>query len=126
MQEYAAPFKAIARYATDNASASSVITLNESTTTVEVAILGGTTISGAIRWVPRTETAGVSPFASVIASTAAANFDHAVPGNEYRRFVVPVEQQGINGPASNSSMFGTYTRIAVKANGPASVLVTEY
>lgn len=120
MYEFPAPFKAQARYYDDNAGVSSVITLTDNTTQIEV----GTNGSGAIlRWVPATETAAVSPFASVLTS----NFDHFIPSNTVRSFVVPKETQGVNSIVGANVQNGLYKRVAIINPGPvSSVIVTEY
>lgn len=127
MQEYSAPFKALARYTGENASASSVISLTPNTTTVEVAALGGT--GAAIRWVPRTETAAVSPFASVITiAGATSNYDNVIPAGQARRFVVPIESQGTQqGSVVGANVQnGLYQRIAVQTFGISSVMTAEF
>lgn len=125
MEDFGLPYKAIARYASNNATASSVITLNDSTTTVDIYAAGQ---SVAIRWVPATETSGVSPFASVITTAGAtANFDYVIPQNYYRRFVVPIETQGVNSVVGIGVQAGTYRRLAIVSAGTvSSIMVTEY
>jgi hypothetical protein len=63
---------------------SSVISLTDDTTEMEIAAQGGAGI--AIKWVSQNDTV-----ASVIASGATANFDHIIPTGSVRRFVVPVD-----------------------------------
>jgi hypothetical protein len=124
LQDFGIPFKAIARYATNNPTASSVITLNDNTTSVDVYAAGQ---SVAIRWVPATETASVSPFASVITGGTTPNFDYVVPQNYYRRFVVPIETQGVNSIVGLGVQAGTYRRLAViSAATASSILVSEF
>ncbi len=124
LQEFAAPFKANARYGTNNATVSSVITLSDNTTAIEVSAMGQ---SVALRWVPATETAAVTPFASVITTGTSANFDHVVPPNYFRRFVVPVETQGVNSIVGIGVQAGTYRRVAVMSSATASsIMVTEF
>jgi hypothetical protein len=124
LQEFPAPYKANARYATFNAIASSVITLNDNTTVVEVSAVGQ---SVAVRWIPASETAAVSPFASVLTTVAGANFDHVVPANYWRRFVVPVETQGVNSIVVIGVQAGTYRRVAVmSAAAVSSIMVSEF
>lgn len=123
MQEFPTPFKAIVTRNRDLATASSVITLNANTSTIEVTAVGGT---GYLRWVPTTETAGVSPFASVITdSSLVVNFDNTIPANTVRRFAVPIEsfvaQSSITGV---NRQYGLYQRVALI--GIASVASTEY
>jgi hypothetical protein len=120
------PFPAIARNANTNQAASSVITLTDNTTMVEVAAQG--TGGAVVRWVPATETAAVAPAGSVIAAGAGLNFDHVIPAAQVRRFVVPIEnvvtQYSVVGANVQN---GLYKRLAVISTaGTSSVLVTEY
>ncbi len=121
MTEWPAPVKAQARYYRDNSTASSVITLTDNTTQIEV----GTSASGGaiIRWIPVTETAGVSPFGSVLST----NFDHYVPPSAVRQFVVPREVSGVASIVGLNIQNGLYRRVAVITSGPvSSVITTEY
>lgn len=126
MQEYSAPFKALARYDNENNTASSVISFTDQTTAVEVAAIGGT--GAAIRWVPRTETAAVSPFASVITAVSGANYDNVIPAGTVRRFVIPIETQGApQGSVVGANVQnGLYQRIAIKSFGISSVMTAEF
>lgn len=125
MTNWPAPVLSTTRYQKDNAVTSSVWSLNPQTSQIEVSTVGGQ--GAVIRWVPLTETAGVAPAGSVIASGLTANFDHHIPANTYRQFVVPKETQGA--PSGQvGSLAGLYQRVAVinAGAGPSSVLVTEY
>lgn len=125
MQEYPAPYPAIKSYNTTNAVASSVVSLNGTATSLEVASFGGQGV--AIRWIKTTETAGVSPFASVISSGAGANFDHIIPAGTYRRFVIPKETGGA-AVGQAGSVNGLYQRIAWINAGivASSVMASEF
>lgn len=122
MQEFATPFKALVTRARENATASSVITLNDNTSTIEIAATGGPAF---IRWVPTTETAAVAPAGSVISAAGTANFDNAIAKDTVRRFAVPIEsfvaQTSIVGL---NKQYGLYNRVAII--GVASVASTEY
>lgn len=118
MVDQVAPFISLKTYSSENASASSVVTLTPDTTAVEVAAVGGPAV---VKWIATTDTQ-----ASVV-SAAGGNFDHVIPSGAYRRFVVPIEKslpypsvQGI-GP-----QIGLYARLAWKSIGTASVLATEF
>lgn len=126
MQEYPAPFLSTARSQRDNAVASSVLVLNQNSGALEVGTSGGQGL--VIRWIPLTETASVSPFSSVIASGVAANFDHFVPPNNYRRFVIPRETYGQTASGQIGSMNGLYQRVAIVNAGTtaSSVLTSEF
>lgn len=120
--------KAVKQYFSENAAASSVITLTENTTALEVTSTG---VPVVLRWVPVTETAGVSPFASVIAGPGAtANFDHALTSSARVRFVVPIEvinnAQGYSSMVGGNIENGLFRRVAIKTQVVASVYVTEY
>lgn len=124
MHNYPIPKVALARYASDNASASSVISVSHDTTAVEITSLGAVPIGAVMRWVTTADTQG-----SVIsAGDLTENFDHVIPPNQTRGFVIPRESfanmggsvVGINRGA------GLYQRVAVKSTGIGSVLVTEY
>jgi hypothetical protein len=127
LQGLPAPFKAVKQYLSENATASSVVTLTENTTAIEVA---AQTAPVALRWVYVAD--GTTAATSVIAvAGSTANFDHIVPANTYRRFVVPIET-GPTGVAPNASAVGAnienglFRRLAYKTQGIASVAVTEY
>lgn len=126
MQEYPAPYPALVSWQRENAVASSVISLNPNTQALEIGASGGQGI--VIRWVPLTETAGVSPFSSVIASGLTANFTHFVPPATYRRFIVPRETQGQLAGGQIGSVNGLYQRVAWINAGPtaSSILANEY
>ena len=103
-----------------SALVSSVITLNDNTTTIEVAAMSGAGGSGLLlRWVPTTDTA---------ASVTSSNFDNSVPPNYYRQFVVPIETRGNNSIVGLNKQNGLYQRVAIIAHGApaASVYLAEY
>ncbi len=125
MQEYPAPYLSQEQYNSPNAVASSVISLTKDTSSIEVGAFGGQGI--VIRWVPTTDTAAGTPYASVISSGLGANYDHYIPPSQYRRFVVPKETGGA--PAGNvGSVNGLYQRVAVINAGltASSVLLSEF
>lgn len=122
-----APYISNEQYTTENGVNSSVISLQPTTTTLEVGAFGG---QGAfIRWIPIGETATQAPFGSVISSGLGANYDHYIPPSAVRRFVVPKETQGsgLQG-GQTGSVNGLYQRVArINAGTTASsVLVIEY
>jgi len=120
MQQFPAPKLAKARYASENSSTSSVISVTHDTTTLEVAAVGGAAV---LKWIATTNT---NP--SVISAAATANFDHVISTGTIRRFVVPIEATGTN-PASVQGvnrLNGLYQRVAIKSIGVASVLLAEY
>lgn len=130
LQEFPAPVRTLARNIDENAVASSVISLNPNTTSLEVSAFGGQ--GAVIRWVTTAETAAVAPRASVVASGLGANFDHYIPAGVVRRFAVPKETGGV-GPQGNvnnqiGSVYGLYQRVArINAGATASsVILAEY
>lgn len=123
MTDYPAAYKANARNSFNNLTVSSILTLNDNTTVVEVSAVGAPV---ALRWVPASETAAVSPFASVITTTGAtANFDHIVSANQTRRFVVPIETQGVASIVGIGVQAGTYRRMAVMSGAAVSSVMTS-
>lgn len=125
LQNYPAPIISKEQYTNENATASSVISVTPDTTAIEVAAINGPV---AIRWVPTTETAAVSPFASVITiAGTTANYDHVIVTGEVRRFVIPREVRGSTGSVVGANALnGLYQRVAVKTMGVASVMLSEY
>lgn len=126
MQEYPAPYISQEQYNSANAVVSSVINLTPNTTSLEVGAFGGQGV--VIRWIPVTETATVSPFASVVSSGLGANYDHWIPPSTMRRFVVPKETQGQLGPMQVGSVNGLYQRVAWINAGitASSVIASEF
>jgi hypothetical protein len=125
MDQYPAPFLSQEQYNSANAVNSSVISLTPNTSTIEVGTVGGQ--GAVIRWIPLTETAGVSPYASVISSGLGSNFDHFIPAGTLRRFVLPKETGGA--PTGQvGSVNGLYQRIAIMNAGitASSVLLSEF
>lgn len=116
--QFVASVKAIR--SSENASTSSVITLTQDTTALEVAAVGGT---GYLRFVRTTDTE-----ASIVNIAGSANFAHIIPSGTVRTFVVPRESvpgtpgsvQGLNRAE------GLYRRVAWKTQGAASILATEF
>lgn len=118
MQEFTGD-KALARYGA-TVAASSVITLTDNTTELEVGAIGGGGV--VMRWVPAGDTA-----ASVVASGGTANWDHFIPPYEVRKFAVPKESQGTSSIVGLNVQNGLYKRVAwVAATGSSSVFAAEY
>lgn len=119
MLQFPPAFVSQARYDNENATASSVMTLTDNTTVIEVTALG---VSAVLKWIPTTDTT-----ASVISAAGTANYDHVIPAGNLRRFVIPIERalpapsiQGIN------KAMGLYNRVAIKSTGIGSVLTSEF
>ena len=118
LQEFAVPFVAIQERVSENAATSSVITLNDQTTMLEVAAIGST---GFLKWIPTTDTT-----ASVVSAAASADYDHVIPAGTLRRFVVPQERIGITSIAGANIMNGCYQRVAYKSGGIGSIMTAEF
>lgn len=121
IQNSPAALPAKASYAATMAlGVSSVITLTDNTSVVEIEASGGNGV--AIKWIT---TGSTNP--SVISSGLAANFDHVVPSGTVRRFTVPQEVAGVTSVVGINTQAGLYKRMALTASGPtASVLATEF
>lgn len=125
-----APYPATIAYASENAAASSVVTLTSMATALEITVVGGSVAGGGaasavIKWIKTTDTQ-----ASVVAAAVGANFDHVVFSGSVRRFVVPIETNpntfNSTGSLGPNPANGLYQRIAWKTTGNASILATEY
>lgn len=114
---------AIARYMSENSAASSVISVTHDTTAIEIAAVGAPVF---MRWVASTDTQ-----ASVIGiAGATANFDHVIPANMWRRFVLPIDNS-LGTPAVNSVQGANranqlYQRFAWKTGPSASIFGSEF
>lgn len=111
---------AIARYVSENATASSFIGVTEDTTAVEISAGAAPAV---MRWVSTNDTQG-----SVVAiAGATANFDHVIAANTVRRFVIPVETfTQITSLVGANRLNGLYRRFAWKTQGVGSVLGSEF
>jgi hypothetical protein len=115
MQGYPAATVALQRTTAIPPVASSVISLSDGTTIIEVAALNGAV---ALKW----------GSGSVIAvAGATANYDHIVPINTTRRFVVPIQKvpdhnsvMGVNGAN------GLYNTLAVITMSSTLSAISEY
>ena len=120
MQNFAPPSSVVAVYHDENGAVSSTISLTHDTVTVEIAATGAPAF---MRWVRTGDTE-----ASIVSAAGTANFHHVIPAATVRHFVVPIET-GTGAVASAQGINrreGLYQRIAMKTNGNASVLLTEY
>lgn len=126
MQKYPPAVRSQEQYTSENAVASSVVSLQPNTGHMEIGAFGGQGI--VIRWVPLTETASVAPRASVVASGLGANYDHWIAPGTVRQFAVPKETMGQMTPGQVGSVNGLFQRIAwINAGATASsVIAVEY
>ena len=120
LQEYPSPKKALAVHSKENGSVSSVISFTHDTTALEVSAVGGGAV---IRWIQTSDTT-----ASVISGASGANFDHFISANTTRRFVIPIESQGIGQSSivGANRLNGLYQRVAYKTVGVASIMTSEF
>ena len=123
MQEFPTTSSVLAIYASENASASSVISVTHDTTIIEIAAVGGPAV---MRFVSSVTAFGAGT--SVISAAGTANFDHVIPTATVRRFALPIEFQSTNPQSVQGAnrLNGLYNRVAIKSIGVASVLLTEY
>uniref|UniRef100_A0A6M3J6T3 Uncharacterized protein n=1 Tax=viral metagenome TaxID=1070528 RepID=A0A6M3J6T3_9ZZZZ len=115
------PKTARKQYYSSNASTSSVITLTQDTTAIEMV---ATTVPAAIRWIATTDTAG-----SVVGVPGAtANWDHILPAGETAFLPVPIEANGTTygSVVGVNRERGLYRRIAYISLGIGSVLTAEF
>lgn len=112
------PIPAIQRYVREAANVSSVITLSDNTTNLEIFASGSPAF---VRWIGTADTQ-----ASVIAGAAGPNYDNVVPSGQVRKFVVPKESIGTNSVVGANIAYGLYRRVAFITSGAGSVLATEY
>lgn len=107
------------QYISENGTASSVVTVTDGTTVVEVGAVGAPVY---IKWVARTDTT-----ASVVAvAGATANFDDYVPANTTRVFPIPQEILGTSSIVGANIANGLYNRVAWKSAGIGSVIGIEF
>lgn len=110
---------AVEKFYSENGSASSVVTLNDNTTVIEVAAVGTPV---AIRWITTTDTA-----ASVLTATGSGgNFDDVVPAGTVRVFPIPQERIGTSSIVGANKANGLYNRVAWKNFGTGSVIGVEF
>ncbi len=122
LQNFASPKVAVSVMSIGNTSVSSVMTLTDNTTTIEVGVTSGTGGSGVLmKWITGGDTT---------ASVTTGNYDNFIPPNYYRQFAVPIEKQGVSGASivGANVMNGLYKRVAVISHGTpvASVFVAQY
>lgn len=122
LQEFAVPYPALVITNSENNTTSSLITLNDNTTSLEVHAVGG---AAAIRWVSASTVSGLGN-TSVVSAAAGANFDGMIPANYFRRFAVPQATIGINSVVGLNKQAGLYNAVAVKSVGIASVATLQF
>ena len=120
LHDFPAAKLALARYAPENSTASSVISVSHDTTALEIAAVGGAAV---MKWIT---TGSTNPSVISIAG-GTANFDHVIPSGEVRKFVIPIESNPQTGSVQGVNReLGLYQRVAIKSIGVASVLTAEF
>lgn len=116
-----APFKALKQYYSGNGGTSSVITLTDNTTAIEIGAQGAAVL---MRWVSIADGTGAN------SSVISTNYDHVIPAGTVRRFALPIEQQnnaqGYSSVVGQRVAYGLYARVAYKNEGTGSVFASEY
>lgn len=109
---------AIVRTTSENAVVSSVITVNDNTTDLEVSPIGVTAV---VKWITRSDTT-----ASVITAAGSENYDVVIPSGMVRRLVIPRETIGTSSIVGANIANGLYNRYAIKTTAIGSVFTTQY
>ena len=119
IQGAAIPVPAITAIVSENAAVSSVITVNDNCTDLEVAAVGST---GFVKWITRGST---NP--SVFVAAATANYDVVIPAGTVRRLVIPRETGGAGASIVGANIQnGLYNRFAYMTSDIGSILSTQY
>lgn len=114
LQVYPAPRTAFQTSAYAPPAVSSVVSFNPNTTMIEVTALNA---SLALKW-------GVGSV--IVAAGATANFDHLIPVNQTRRFVIPTSVQGVASVVGMNAQAGLYNSMSLIATTSVLTAVTEY
>lgn len=120
MFDFAIPFVALEEDLSENNVVSSLITLTDNTTEIEVAAVGA---AAAIKWIATGDTIG----SVITAAGTTADFDFVIPPNMMRRFPVPIEKfVAQTSVVGLNKQYGLYNRVAVKSVAIGSILTTQY
>lgn len=114
MQGYPPPFPSLQTSSYAPPSVSSVVSFTANTTVIEVTALNA---SLALKW-------GSGSVISAAGGTA--NYDHIVPVNQTRRFVIPIQTQGTSSVVGLNTQAGLYNSMAVIACTSVLTGITEY
>jgi hypothetical protein len=124
MQNYPAATVAVGRTTAIPPAASSVITLGDTTTTIEIAALNGAV---AMRWLPSSIISGLGNTSVIAIAGATSNYDHIIPINTTRRFVVPIQKvpdhNSVMGANGANGLFNSLAVISVSSTLSA---ISEY
>ena len=130
-QAYPPAETALVSWNRENGSASSILLLSHNTTEVEIAAIAntGSVIGMAGKWLTQAIVDSSVAGTSVITLSGTANFDFIVPGNEVRRFVIPIafQNQSQGSIQGVNRKEGLYPALAVKTlSGNGSILAAEF
>lgn len=125
MQNFTGVASLLAVYSSENAAVSSVITLTQDTSSIEISAVGGPAV---MRWV-RNDSGSGAP-TSVVSAASGANFDHVIPSGDVKKFVVPNDQSlppvQAGSVQGTNRQYGLMRRVAYKSVGVASIMVNEF
>lgn len=108
---------ALATTTRENASASSVTSLDSNATTIELVAIGA---GAGLKWATTQAT-------SVITIAGTANFDHFVPSGTKGQFVVPQNSIGMGGSVVGlNALNGLFPAVATITSANGSVMLTQY
>lgn len=113
------PYVGLQRFTSENALVSSVVTLNDNTTVLEVE---ASVAPAVLRWVASSDTQG--SVISIAGSTS--NYDVIVPAGAVRRIAIPIERQGVSSIVGMGVQAGLYRRVAWKTTAIGSIMSVEY
>lgn len=109
------------------ATVSSIRTLSQNTTAIEIAATGGPVY---MKWFAQSVVDSSVAGTSVLATGSGANFDHVIPAATYRRFVVPIftnNPQGYSSQVGANIENGLYPNVGIVGGTGASVIaITQY
>jgi len=126
LQDFSLPYPALKVDFSENNNVSSLITLTDNTTSIEIHVSGGAVgLTAGYRWITASTIAGLGN-TSVITAAGTANFDGVVPASWYRRLPVPQATIGVNSIVGLNKQSGLYNAVAVKTMGIASTATVQY
>ncbi len=108
------------------ATVSSILILTQNTTAVEVAVDGGPAY---IKWFSQATVDSSVAGTSVISTGATSSFDHCIPDDSMRRFVIPIAivPNSYSSVQGANQLNGLFTHMGVKGGTGASVIaITQY
>ena len=126
LQEFSLPYPPLKVDYSENNNVSSLITLNDNTTSLEIHVSGGSVgLTAGYKWISASTIAGLGN-TSVITTAGTANFDGMVPASWFRRVPVPQATIGVNSVVGLNKQAGLYPAVAVKSMGIASVATLQF